>query len=112
MYGPDRARLTFETYVASRYLRIEASGLDAVVNQPVSAFTPEQYSAIVYGKAALFFQEMRSELGDEVFLNVLRTYFSDRRYAVARPEDWLRVAEQVSGQELDELYSTWILEAD
>ena len=112
VYGPDRAGLAFENYVAGRYLRVKASGMDAVVNQPVSAFTPELYSAIVYGKAALFFQEVRSVLGDETFLAVLRTYLADHRYGIARPEDWLAIAEQVSGQELDGLFSSWILEAD
>jgi aminopeptidase N len=43
---------------------------------------------------------------------VLRAYLTDHRYGIARPEDWLRIAEQVSGQELDELYSTWILETE
>lgn len=112
VYGPDRARLAFDNYVAARYLRLKASGVDAVVNQPVSAFTPELYSAIVYGKAALFFQEVRTELGDETFLAILRAYLNDRRYGIARPEDWLRVAEQVSGQDLTGLYSRWILEAN
>ncbi|HOU23569.1 MAG TPA: M1 family aminopeptidase, partial [Anaerolineae bacterium] len=70
------------------------------------------YSAIVYGKAALFFQEVRTELGDETFLAILRAYLNDRRYGIARPEDWLRVAEQVSGQDLTGLYSRWILEAN
>jgi len=112
VYGPDRAALAFDSYVAGRYLRVKASGQDAVVNQPVAAFTPELYSAIVYGKAAMFFQEVRTVLGDETFLAVLRTYLADRRYSVARPEDWLRVAEQVSGQDLDELYREWILEVN
>lgn len=112
VYGLDRARLAFDGYVAGRYLRVKANGQDAVVNQPVSAFTPELYSAIVYGKAAMFFQEVRAELGNETFLAVLRAYLADRRYGVARPEDWLRVAEQVSGQDLHQLYSRWILEVN
>lgn len=110
VYGSDRARLAFDNYVASRYVRLRESGQDAVVNQPVEAFSPEMYSAIVYGKAALFFQDVRAELGDTVFLDAMRAYLVDRKYQLSTPEDWLRVFEQVSGQELDELYTQWILE--
>jgi hypothetical protein len=38
----------------------------------------------------------------------LRAYYATYRYAVAYPQDFLALAEQVSGQELDALYREWI----
>jgi hypothetical protein len=81
---------------------------DAVVNQPSAAFSWE-YEVIVYAKAALFFHALRQELGDEVFWSVLQSYADQYRWGVATPSDFLRVAESVSGQALDELYDRWIL---
>jgi hypothetical protein len=81
---------------------------DAVVNQPSSAFTWE-YEVIVYAKAALFFDALRQELGDPLFFDVLRAYVDRYRWSVANPEDFLAVAESVSGRDLDELYARWIL---
>ncbi len=83
-------------------------GYDAVVNQPSSAFGWE-YEVIVYGKAALFFDALHRELGDETFRAILHEYVEQYRWRIATPDDFLQVAESVSGQELDALYSRWIL---
>jgi len=112
VYGSDRALLVFRNYVRSRYEQARESGQDDVVNQPVEAFSPGQYGAIVYGKGAVFFYELRLKLGDDVFLEVLRSYLQDRKYRLATPEDLVRVAEQVSGQELDDFYAQWVLGAE
>jgi hypothetical protein len=112
VYGSDRAGMVFQTYVASQYYRAKEEGRDGIVNQPVEAFSPEQYGVIVYGKGAVFFYELRSKLGDGPFLDVLRAYLQDREYKLATPDDFLRVADQVSGQELDDFYAQWILRAE
>jgi hypothetical protein len=84
------------------------NGYDAVVNQPSSAFAWE-YEVIVYGKAALFYHALHQELGTETFEAVLREYANRYRWRIATPEEFLQVAESVSGQDLDRLYNTWIL---
>jgi hypothetical protein len=81
---------------------------DAVVNQPSAAFGQE-YEVIIYAKAALFFDALRQELGEEVYEAVLREYLTRYRWRIATPDDFLRVAESVSGQDLDGLYSRWVL---
>lgn len=83
-------------------------GYDAVVNQPSSAFGWE-YEVIVYEKAALFFDALHRELGDETFRAVLHEYAERYRWRIATPEGFLQVAESVSGQNLDALYGRWIL---
>ncbi len=108
-YDRARADLVYQNYIEGRYLRAKEEGQDDIVYQPVAAFSPESYGAIVYGKGAAFFGELREKLGEDVFLNFLRAYFQDRKYKLATPDDLLRVAEQVSGQELDEFYETWML---
>jgi aminopeptidase N len=113
-YGRAEGEAHANTLVNQRWLvpyqvAIE-NGYDRVVNQPSSAFSWE-YEVIVYAKAALFFNALHGELGDELFLNVLRAYADRYRWQVARPEDLLSVAESVSGRDLDELYVRWILTA-
>ena len=83
-------------------------GYDAVVNQPAAAFGWE-YEVIVYEKAALFFDALHRELGDDTFRAVLQEYAEQYRWRIATPDDFLRVAESVSGQDLDALYSRWVL---
>jgi aminopeptidase N len=84
---------------------------DAVVNQPSAAFAWE-YEVIVYAKAALFFHALRREVGDETFAIVLKTYLARYQWQIATPDDFLSVAEEVSGQDLDGLYNRWILSAE
>lgn len=81
---------------------------DAVVNQPTAAFAWE-YEVIVYGKAALFFNALHTTLGDETFKAVMREYVERYRWRIASPDDFLDVAESVSGHDLDGLYNQWIL---
>jgi len=109
-YDRARADLAFQNFVARRYEQIRGTNHDQPVAQPVFAFTPQDYGTVVYGKGAVFFYELRKKLGDGVFLEVLRTYYQDRKYQLATPEDFLRIAEGVSGQELDDFYARWILE--
>ena len=64
---------------------------------------------MVYAKAAMFFDALRQQLGDDQYRAVLRAYIDRYRWRIATPDDFLRLAESVSGQELDGLYSHWIL---
>jgi len=111
-YGRVRADLAFRNFVERPYKRAKDEGRDSVVYQPVEAFAPQDYGPIVYGKGAVFFYELRERLGDVVFLDVLQAYFQDRKYRIATPDDLMRIAEEVSGQELDDFYAKWILSAD
>jgi aminopeptidase N len=111
-YNRARADLAFENFVQRRYQRVKDEGRDGVVHQPVAAFSPGDYGAIVYGKGAVFFSQLREKLGDDVLLAILRAYLQDRKYKLATPDDLMEIAEQVSGQELDDFYSKWILSKD
>jgi hypothetical protein len=111
-YGRARAELAFQSFVARGYESLRAQGRDGIVARPVAAFSPDEYGPIIYGKGAIFFRELRELLGEDVFLDVLRSYYRDRQYKLSTPDDFLRVAEEVSQQELDGLYQQWILESE
>jgi len=89
------------------------SGQDDVVGSPMSHWIerPEAYGLIVYLKGPLFFHALREQVGDRLFFEILRRYYATYAYGIATPEGFLRVAEEVSGEELDELYRQWILTA-
>jgi len=89
-------------------------GRDDVVGRPMShwAGRGDAYGLIVYIKGPLFFHALREEMGDEAFFEALRRYYQTYKYGIAEPEGLLSIAEEVSGQELDELYRHWILAAE
>jgi aminopeptidase N len=75
---------------------------------PVEAYPENLYGAVVYGKGPLFFAEMREQVGDETFTQILQAYFQQHRYGIAYPQDFLLVAQEVSGQDMSALYRQWI----
>ena len=108
IYGDARANtLVNQRWLVPYQLAVE-EGRDAIVNQPSAAFGQE-YEVVVYGKAALFFDALRQNLGEETYLAVLREYVDRFRWRIAKPDDLLRVVEEVSGQDVDALYNRWIL---
>ncbi len=108
IYGRDTADAVLHNRweIPVRYIRDR--GLDAPIGLPESEYTPQNYETIVYGKGALFFHTMRERLGDEVFLKALRTYLNTYRYRIASGRDLQQVFEDVSGEDLDDLFRTWV----
>jgi aminopeptidase N len=64
----------------------------------------------VYAKGAMVLRMLRYVVGDATFKNILRTYAMDPivQYSVATTDDFQRVAETVSGLDLDAFFSQWV----
>ena len=110
VYGQARANTLVNQRWLVPYQAAIEDGLDAVVNQPSAAFGPE-YEVIVYAKAALFFDSLQHEVGDDTYQAILQEYLNRYRWRVATPDAFMQVAEKVSGQNLSPLYDHWILSA-
>ena len=108
VFGEARANtLVNQRWLVPYQIAVE-NEYDAVVNQPSSAFTWE-YEVIVYAKAALFFNALHQEVGDDTFNAILHEYVNQFRWGIATPDGFLEVAESVSGRDLDPLFNRWIL---
>lgn len=107
--GPDAAERELEGF-RQRYRQAIANGRDAPVQQPTIAFRGN-YVAIVYGKAVLFFQALRGQIGEEAFDRFLHAHYAQHRYGYIGGADLLADAEGACGCELDQLYADWITTA-
>ncbi|HSR34498.1 MAG TPA: M1 family metallopeptidase [Anaerolineae bacterium] len=110
VFGEARANtLVNQRWLVPYQVAVE-NEYDAVVNQPSSAFNSFwELEVTVYAKAALFFHAVHQELGDEMFREVLQEYVNQFRWKIVTPDDFLQIAEAVSGVDLDALYNRWIL---
>jgi len=70
------------------------------------------FNASVYIRGGLVLHALRSEIGDDDFFATLRQYAANHRYANASTEEFVQVAESVSGQDLDALFNDWLLAAE
>ena len=69
---------------------------------------PRVFRAVVYNKGAAVLHMLRRLLGDTVFFNGLKRFYSDRRYQKAGTEDLERAFESESGRTLDRFFERWI----
>ncbi len=77
-YGREAAEKIINMHLKTPYSMARMLGLpDAPANLPTSAYISSlQYSAAVYGKGALYYDELRRAVGDGVFFAALRQYYS------------------------------------
>ncbi len=66
------------------------------------------FSSAVYTRGAMTLHALRTAVGDEVFATIVREWVSSRSGEAVTTADFTAHAEAVSGQELDELFQTWL----
>ena len=66
----------------------------------------------VYFRGALTLHALRLEVGDEAFFDILRTYHEQYKGSNATTEDFIAVAEEVSGKDLQELFDSWLYDEE
>ena len=83
-------------------------GPDLPVGGPAASFESQlAYAAIVYGKGALFFEELVARYGDEPVLQALGRYAEATRFGVAEDHDLLAALQTIEGAEPDEVHALW-----
>lgn len=92
-----------------RYDRVKGTDEDRRGDLPVAAYSDQEYGAIVYGKAALFFDAVRRKVGEAKSDQWMQTYFNAYRYGIAHEADLLQAIEtQLDAQTVEELMKQWI----
>jgi aminopeptidase N len=97
-----------EGYAASLH-----AGLGFGSSSPVSdPGVAELFGAAVYWRGGLTLLALRREVGDDTMKAILTTYHDRHRYGNATTADFIAVAEEVSGRDLDALFTAWLEDAD
>ena len=92
------------------YNRAKSAGHDAPVNLPVAAYNESDYSAIVYGKGPLFYDAIRTKMGDTLFFKFLQTYFERYRYKIASGDGHSQDGRRYCSCSVQNEYANWISE--
>jgi hypothetical protein len=82
-----------------------ATKKDQPVETPSAAFSSNNYSSIAYTKAGSWMALLEKQLGKALFDSCIKTYYSQWQFKHPYPEDFKKTAEQVSGKNLDSLFS-------
>ena len=62
----------------------------------------------VYLRGGLTLHALRLEVGDDIFFDILRTYYDRYKYGNAVTDDFIAVAEEVSGEDLGDFFDAWL----
>ena len=68
------------------------------------------YREEVYRGGALVFHALRLKVGEEAFFNILRAYLDRYRNSHAGTDEFIALAEEISGQDLKEFFDSWLLD--
>lgn len=62
----------------------------------------------VYDRGAMTLHALRNVIGDAALVDISRTWVSEKRYATGTIEQFIELAEQRSGKQLDEFFGAWL----
>jgi len=112
LHDPKTAESTIQHHIHQRYENYLLAYGDGMVGGPTSHYTRASYYPLVYAKGALFFDALRTEMGDEAFFRGLRTYYEDDKYLVATLEDLRQAMEAAHDQPLGEFFQRWLFDTN
>lgn len=96
----------FKTSLEDRWARVDYKKIP--VGQPVAAYSGVEYSAIVYGRGALFFFDLREAMGKERFNTFLSGYTQDFSWKTTSTAAFKAEAKAACGCNLEEVFAEWI----
>jgi aminopeptidase N len=78
---------------------------------PAALENPTQlFHTPVYDRGAMTLQALRVKVGDDTFFEILRSWYEDNKYGNVSTEDFIALAEEESGQDLEQFFQVWLFE--
>jgi aminopeptidase N len=69
------------------------------------------FTEVPYAGGAVLLHELRERLGDETFFELLQEWAARYRYSTAMTEDFIALAEELSGDDLAAFFTDWLYTA-
>jgi len=67
------------------------------------------FSSSPYQRGGWTFRALHAELGEELFFELMRSFFERFQNSTATTADFIALAEEISAQELDDFFDAWLL---
>ena len=94
--------ITDEDMLATHYDLIRTMG------PPGAPPLDNVYDHSVYGRGAWTLKALHARLGDDLFIELLQAYTDRYRHGVASTADFIALAEEASGEDLDQFFDAWL----
>ncbi len=99
-----KGKTIFDATMLGSYTAIKTGSMPPPGNPPLdNLFGPS-----VYVRGAMTLHALRLTIGDELFWEILQTYYARYQGGNAGTADFIAVAEEVSGQDLTDFFQGWL----
>jgi hypothetical protein len=105
MYG-QQGYDGYHQALEARWERVDRAEIP--IGMPARAYNGTEYSAIVYGRGAFFFEALKEHMGEARFDDFLRDYFQANLWGIGTTESLRDLAEQHCGCDLSTLFEDWV----
>jgi aminopeptidase N len=100
----ETGRAVLDTSIEAERAEFATFGLPPPGTPPPT----DLFNGSVYRIGAMTLHALRLTVGDDTFFEILRTYHTQFRGGAATTEDFIAVAEGVSGEDLGDLFGDWL----
>ncbi|WP_043628789.1 M1 family metallopeptidase [Nonomuraea candida] len=84
---------------------------DPIWKYPPGRAKPDDlFNASVYTRGGMTLHALRQAIGDATFFRLLKTWTSEHRYGHVTTEQFIDLAERLSGKSLDALFDAWLFQ--
>jgi aminopeptidase N len=70
------------------------------------------FNGTIYYRGGMTLQALRQKVGDFAFFQIMRRWATDNRYGNVTTAQFIAVAEQVSGMQLDHFFDVWLYQPE
>jgi len=106
----EEGALPFHQTWSQRWSRV--GNLPIPVGRPADAYTPREYSAIIYGRAPILIEKVAGTMGERAFNEFLNKFIKDNRWGIVDGHEFLSHAEASCECELEMIFREWVLEKE
>ncbi len=97
-----------DDYMRDIYAKARAKNMAA----PGNPEARHLFDDFVYYRGACVLHALRLKVGDELFFKILHEYYARYQYGNASTDDFIAVAQSVSGQDLQAFFTDWLFSAE
>ncbi|WP_328854994.1 M1 family metallopeptidase [Microbispora hainanensis] len=95
----------------SAFRRYYANAADPMWSYPPGTARPDDlFGAAVYNRGAMTLHALRREIGDDKFFPLIRAWTDAHRYGNVTTQEFISMAELISGKNLKSLFDAWLYE--
>ncbi len=105
MWAEDEGRVTTQQEFDRRYAT-ETSPIWSV--PPGCPGRARIFDSSVYNRGAMTLHMLRDKVGDEKFFTILQTWVKQKKDSNATTPQFIALAEEISGQQLDDFFNAWL----